>query len=107
MALKIARATGVRYLDTLSVLDRFMDEIMRELAAGNDVEMRGFGTFALRTRKSRVQRTVFTGGKPVMSPERRFVKFRMGNLLRAAVTDGKKVTLMGVKRCRKSANPKS
>jgi twitching motility protein PilT len=102
MAAAIAQATGERFVDTLAIIARFLDEVLRTLAAGNDVELRGFGKFAVRTRKGRTCATGLTGGRPVTIPTKRFVGFQMGSLLKAGVTDGKKVTLLGVKRCRKS-----
>lgn len=102
LALKIAQATGVRFVDTLAVMERFMDDITQLLAAGKDVELRNFGVFCVRTRKGRTCATGLTAGKRVTTPARRFVRFKMGRLLRAAVTDGEKVTLLGVKRCKRS-----
>jgi integration host factor subunit beta len=44
-------------------LDAFFDAIAGSLALGNRVELRGFGTFSARQRKSRTGRNPTTGAK--------------------------------------------
>lgn len=100
IALKIAHDTGLRFVDTLAVVNRFMDEVLQLLSAGKEVALHSFGTFSVRTRKE--QRLALMTGGHMTVPAQRFVKFKMGNMLKAGVTDGKKVTLLGRTRCRKS-----
>jgi integration host factor subunit beta len=60
-------------------------EIMKEaLASGKELEIRGFGSFRLRTRKGRVGRNPRTGAQ-VFVPEKHVPFFKAGKELRELV----------------------
>ena len=54
-----------------------LDEIAVALAHGDRVELRGFGTFAVKVREGRVGRNPKTGA-PISIPETRHPSFRTG-----------------------------
>ena len=52
----VARHEGLKYRDVDRILNAVLDEIGGALAAGNRVELRGFGTFTSRHRPARTAR---------------------------------------------------
>ncbi len=84
----IARLARTRTNLTPEDVDLAIREIMEHmsatLAAGNRVEIRGFGSFALHHRPARVGRNPRTGAE-VMVEERYTPRFRPGKLLRERI----------------------
>jgi len=68
------------------ILQRFLDEIIEELAAGNRLEFREFGVFEVRERAARRAQNPRTLEK-VHVPGKRVVKFKVGRLMRERVCD--------------------
>ena len=67
------------------VVQRTLDAIVEELAAGRNIELRNFGVFEIRTTKERVGRNPAKPENEVIIPERAVVKFRSGRILREKV----------------------
>jgi len=84
IALKIAEETGIKQTDTKKVVQRTLDHIITALAAGKTVELRNFGVFKVKTRKSRVGRNPRTG-TTVPIPERKVVSFKAGLVMKKKV----------------------
>ena len=84
IALKIAEETGIKQTDTKKVVQRTLDHIITALAAGKTVELRNFGVFKVKTRKSRVGRNPRTG-TAVPIPERKVVSFKAGLVMKKKV----------------------
>ena len=71
--------------DQVTIVVTTLIEIIKEaLAAGDKVEIRGFGSFRLRTRKSRLGRNPRTG-EQVSVPEKHVPFFKTGKELRELV----------------------
>ena len=62
-------------------IDVILDEIICALAMGNRVELRGFGVFTTRNRRSRLGRNPRTG-EPVKVDPKRVPFFKTGKQLR-------------------------
>ena len=62
----VAVATGISQKDTKKVVECFLDYIAVHLEKGSTIEIRGFGTFAVRPRKTRPVRNPRTGEKLVL-----------------------------------------
>lgn len=60
---------GITKKDCALVVDGFLNAVKRALANGENIELRGFGTFKVRRRKSRMARNPRTG-EPVEVPAR-------------------------------------
>ncbi|MBA2481068.1 MAG: HU family DNA-binding protein [Planctomycetes bacterium] len=92
IAERIAERHGLGQVQTLQVIQAFLDEVVEELAKGNRLEFRDFGVFETVTRKARTALNPKTLEKvPVKS--RTVVKFKVGRLLKDKVenlsqTDG-------------------
>ena len=75
---------GVTKKDCALVVDAFMNAVKRALANGETMELRGFGTFKVRKRKSRMARNPRTG-EPVKVPARMVPVFKPSKSLRKKV----------------------
>ena len=84
IAERIAERFGLGQVETLQVIQAFLDEVVTELAKGNRLEFRDFGVFETVTRKARTALNPKTLEKvPVKS--RTVVKFKVGRLLKEKV----------------------
>lgn len=84
IAERIAERHGLGQVQTLQVIQAFLDEVVNELAKGNRLEFRDFGVFETVTRKARTALNPKTLEKvPVKS--RTVVKFKVGRLLKERV----------------------
>ena len=80
----IANKTGLTKKEVAEAVDGFLDCVSRGLAKGEHFEIRGFGTFKVRSRKSRMARNPRTGD-PVEVPSRSVPVFKPSKHLRAKV----------------------
>ncbi len=83
---RIAAQTGQTKVVTKDILQRFLDEIISELAQGNRLEFREFGVFETKERDPRRAQNPRTLEK-VDVPAKRVVKFKVGRMMRKRVTD--------------------
>ncbi|MCY3018085.1 MAG: HU family DNA-binding protein [Planctomycetota bacterium] len=60
---------------------------MAALATEGRLELRGFGVFEVRVTKARKARNPWTGLE-IMAPERRWVKFKAGKVMKAYIVNG-------------------
>jgi integration host factor subunit beta len=67
--------------DVEKIVNTIFDEITDALAAGNRVELRGFGAFSVKRRESRTGRNPRTG-EAVAVEEKSVPFFKTGKLLR-------------------------
>lgn len=83
----IAQETGVSKKDTGIVVNLIMENIGRALVAGDKVEVRGFGSFKVKSRNARQARNPRTGDS-VAVPAKRVPYFKASNELKARLNDG-------------------
>ena len=74
--------------DAKVVVDTIFDEIVKTLSEGGRVELRNFGIFSMRTRKSRMGRNPKTGEQVFVS-EKKIPYFKAGKAVVNAL-NGKK-----------------
>ena len=84
IAERIAERLGLGQVQTLQVVQAFLDEVVEELGKGNRLEFRDFGVFETVTRKARTALNPKTLSK-VPVPSRVVVKFKVGRLLKEQV----------------------
>jgi len=84
IVLKIAEETGLKQIDVKSVVQRTLDHITASLSKGETVELRNFGVFKVKARKSRIGRNPKTG-TTVPIPERKVVTFKVGMVMKHKV----------------------
>lgn len=85
LVVKIAADTGLIQSDVATVVQMTLDHIADELAQGNNIELRNFGVFEVKVRKSRKGRNPNKPENEVVIPERVVVKFRAGKELKDRV----------------------
>ncbi len=85
----IARTAGpmISKKDCARVVDAFLDSVRDALAAQHNIEIRGFGTFKIRNRKTRMARNPRTG-EPVEVAARPVPVFKPSKELRNLVAEG-------------------
>jgi len=81
---EIAERTGLTKKDVADTVDQFLEAVSRALAAGKHIEIRGFGTFKVKDRKSRLARNPRTG-ESVPVPPRRVPVFKVSKELKDIV----------------------
>ncbi len=85
IVVRIAGETGLIQSTVSGIVQKTLDYIADELAAGRDIELRNFGVFEIKTRKSRNGRNPKRPEISVPIPERKVVKFRAGKELKSRV----------------------
>ena len=84
----MARTAGplISKKDCARVVDAFLDAIKQALAEQQNIEVRGFGTFKIRRRKTRMARNPRTG-EPVEVAARPVPVFKPSKELRSMVAE--------------------
>lgn len=82
---KIAREIGLTQNQVAVAVQKTLDYISNELASGKNIELRNFGIFEVKIRKSRIGRNPNKPQNEVKIPERVVVKFRPGKELKSRV----------------------
>src|SRR5215471_9870422 len=80
----IVDRTGLTKKDVADTVDGFLDAVSKALSAGQHIEIRGFGTFKVKDRKSRLARNPRTG-EAVPVPPRRVPVFKVSKELKDIV----------------------
>ncbi|TRZ93977.1 integration host factor subunit beta [bacterium] len=75
--LKVSDDTNLKQIDVKKVVQRIFDCIIEALVRGEKIELRNFGVFRLKQRKSRTGRNPRTG-QVVPVPPRKVVVFKPG-----------------------------
>lgn len=87
IVVSIAKETGLIQQDVMKVVQKTLDYIADAVVEGRNVELRNFGVFEVRVRKSRVGRNPNKPDIDVPIPEQPVVKFKVGKELRKRVLD--------------------
>ncbi len=80
----VASKTGLTRSDVAAVVDEFLESVKRTLENGNNIEIRGFGTFKIKARKARKARNPRTG-EEVPVPDRKVPVFKPSNEFKALI----------------------
>ena len=75
--LKVSDDTNLKQIDVKKVVQRTFDCIVEALTRGEKIELRNFGVFKIKQRKSRTGRNPRTG-QVVPVPARKVVVFKPG-----------------------------
>jgi len=82
----ISWQTGVSKKDTGTIINLILENISGALMRGDKVELRGFGSFKVKTRRARQARNPRTGAA-VQVPAKRVPYFKSSNDLKARMND--------------------
>jgi nucleoid DNA-binding protein len=72
---KVAEVTGLTKKEISNVVDAFLVAVSDAMGNGNNIEIRGFGSFKVKTRKGRAARNPRTG-EAVSVPEKKVPVFK-------------------------------
>ena len=84
---EIARETGIKQIVVKEVVQKSLDYIIASIASGKTVELRNFGVFKRKLRKSRMGRNPKTG-ESVPVPARQVAVFKPGLIMKQKVGIG-------------------
>ena len=82
---EISVKTKISKSETATIVDQLLNAISRALSEGKHIEIRGFGTFRVKDRKSRIARNPRTG-EAVPVPPRRVPVFKVSKELKDMVS---------------------
>ncbi|MBT8036205.1 MAG: integration host factor subunit beta [Verrucomicrobiae bacterium] len=82
---KLSNKTGVGQAEVLHVLETLLDTMTSELAKGNSVVIRNFGSFQVREMKGKVGRNPKNPSQDMKIPPRAVVKFKPGKQMKERV----------------------
>jgi integration host factor beta subunit len=83
---RVTAATGLTKRDVAIVVDRFVEAVGAALAEGNHIEIRGFGSFKVKSRRARVARNPRTGDT-VQVPEKVVPYFKVSKELKKIIEE--------------------
>lgn len=72
---RVVRQTGLPRIHATYVVNSFLDVVKSSLENGNNIEIRGFGTFKIKPRKARNARNP-KSGETVPLPDRKVPVFK-------------------------------
>uniref|UniRef100_UPI0040575A2D HU family DNA-binding protein n=1 Tax=Alistipes sp. TaxID=1872444 RepID=UPI0040575A2D len=72
---EIAKSTGVEKATVQTVVEAFMESVKGSLIQGNDVFLRGFGSFIIKRRAQKVARNILKG-TTITIPEHNIPAFK-------------------------------
>lgn len=84
----VAKSTKKTKSSIEETLNALTAAIQASLTKGNNVQLIGFGTFAVEARAARIGRNPATG-KELKIPAKKVVKFKVGSKLKDAVAGAK------------------
>lgn len=89
IASEIAKRTGVDKASVLAVVENFMDVVKESLAAGENVYVRGFGSFIIKERAEKPARNI-SRKTTIIIPAHKIPAFKPCNTFKAMVAEGNK-----------------
>ena len=72
---EISRSTGLEKAAVLATVEKFMDVVKESMANGQNVYLRGFGSFIVKTRKEKTARNI-SKNTTIRIPEHRVPAFK-------------------------------
>jgi DNA-binding protein HU-beta len=86
---RITEKTGISKVDVLVSIEAFCKEIKEAMAEGQNVYIRGFGSFVVKTRKRKIGRNI-KKNVAVEIPEQKIPAFKPAKMFVSKVREGKK-----------------
>ena len=72
---EIAKRTGVEKVQIQAIVETFMEEVENSLSRGENVYLRGFGSFIIKTRAEKVARNIYKN-TTITIPEHKIPAFK-------------------------------
>lgn len=81
---EIAKKTGVEKVQIQAIVESFMEEIKDSMGRGENVYLRGFGSFIIKTRAEKVARNI-SKNTTITIPEHKIPAFKPAKTFAAKV----------------------
>lgn len=88
IASEISKTTGIDKAAVVAVIEQFMNVVKDSLAHGENVYLRGFGSFIIKTRAEKVARNI-TKNTSLVIPEHKIPAFKPVNSFKEEVAKQK------------------
>lgn len=85
---RIAQQTGIEKSVVMTVIEAFMENVKEAMVAGNNVFLRGFGSFIIKQRAEKVARNI-SKNTTIVIPAHPVPAFRPAKTFLNAVKEGK------------------
>lgn len=85
---RIAQQSGIEKTIVMTVVEAFMENVKESMVAGNDVFLRGFGSFVIKRRAKKVARNI-SENTTIVIPAHFFPAFKPAKTFLNAVKEGK------------------
>lgn len=72
---EISRSTGLEKAAVLTTIEKFMETVKETMANGENVYLRGFGSFILKTRREKTARNI-SKNTTIIIPEHKIPAFK-------------------------------
>ncbi len=72
---EVSKSTGIEATTVMAVVEGFMEAVKGSMAKGENIYLRGFGTFEVKTRKAKTARNI-TKNATMVIPEHRIPAFK-------------------------------
>lgn len=85
---RIAQQTGVEKAVAMTVVEAFMETVKDSVVAGNEVFLRGFGSFIIKKRAKKVARNI-SKNTTIVIPAHSVLAFKPAKTFLEALKEGK------------------
>lgn len=83
---EISRSTGIEKQAVLATVEKFMDVVKESMANGQNVYLRGFGSFIVKTRREKTARNI-SQNTTIRIPEHKVPAFKPSKVFLEEVKD--------------------
>ena len=83
---EISQKTGIEKATVLATVEAFMETVKDSLAGGNEVFLRGFGSFILKKRATKTARDIFKK-TTIIIPEHHIPAFKPATVFLQSIKD--------------------
>ena len=81
---EIAKNTGVEKVQVMAIVEAFMESVKSSMESGNNVDLRGFGSFIIKKRATKVARNI-SKNTTITIPEHNIPAFKPAKSFAAKV----------------------
>ena len=85
---EISRTTGLEKAAVLTTVESFMEVVKAAMSGGENVYLRGFGSFIIKTRKEKTARNI-SKNTSLIIPEHKIPAFKPSNVFLEEVKESK------------------
>ena len=83
---EVAKSTGIEKITVQTVVEAFMESVKENMIEGNNVYLRGFGSFILKKRATKTARNI-SQHTTILVPEHNIPAFKPAKVFSEAVAD--------------------